>query len=103
MVELVSFDCLFSGPVIQEIMLELNDTAFEKIYNWSEPGLLRSYLKFLAIEVGLGGITQERSVKELVLGYEDDFLRNLRDMDPVIGGDPSINIVVAINDPNSTR
>lgn len=84
-------------------MLTLDDASFAKKYNWSEPALLRSYLKFVAIEVGLGGLTQERSPKELVLGYEDDFLRNLRDMDPAMGGDPSINIVVAINEPNSTE
>lgn len=103
MVELVSFDCLFSLPVIQEMMIERDDKNFERRYNWSEPALLRSYLKFLVIEVGFGGFTQERSAKEMVLGYEDDFLRNLRDMDPAMGGDPSIPIVLALNDLNITR
>jgi hypothetical protein len=54
----LSFDCLFSGPVIQEMLLEKNRTRFIETYNWSEPELLFSYLKFVAIEVGLGGITQ---------------------------------------------
>jgi hypothetical protein len=53
--------------------------------------------------VGLGGIVQERSVQDLVFGYEDDFLKNLRDMDPATGGDPSINIVVALNELNLTE
>lgn len=30
-------------------------------------------------------------------------MRDLRDQDPAAGGDPSINIVVALNEPNSTE
>jgi hypothetical protein len=52
--------------------------------------LLLEYIRFIAIEVGFGGISQERTVNELLFGYEDPFLKQLKEMDPMLGGDPSI-------------
>lgn len=36
--------------------------------------LLKNFVRFITIEVGFGGFTQERSVRELLFGYEDPFL-----------------------------
>lgn len=51
----------------------------------------------MTIEVGFGGFTQKRSANELLFGYEDPFLKNLKEMDPMLGGDPSIETKVALN------
>lgn len=40
--------------------------------------LLKSFVRFVTIEVGFGGFTQERSVRELLFGYEDPFLKGLK-------------------------
>jgi hypothetical protein len=60
------------------------------------------YIRFVTIEVGFGGLTQERTVNELLFGYEDPFLKTLKEMDPMLGGDPSIEAMVALNEPNAT-
>jgi hypothetical protein len=79
------------------MMLEKNDTKFKELYLWDEPKILKSYLKYMLIEIAFGGFTMRRSPQELLFGYEDDFLRQLRDLDPAMGGDPSLSIVVALN------
>jgi hypothetical protein len=55
------------------------------------------------IEVGFGGFTQERTAMELAFGYDDPFLKDLKDQDPILGGDPSTASWIAFNEPNSTR
>ncbi len=53
--------------------------------------------------MGFGGLTQQRSVKELLFGYEDPFLKALQVTDTMMGGDPSINPVIMLNEPNITE
>lgn len=64
--------------------------------------LLKNFVKFVTVEVGFGGFTQERSVRELLFGYEDPFLKGLQTTDTMMGGDPSINPIVMLNEPNIT-
>lgn len=40
--------------------------------------MLKNFVRFITIEVGFGGFTQERSVRELLFGYEDPFLKGLK-------------------------
>lgn len=39
-------------------------------------------MRFCAIELGLGGFTIVKSTKDLLFGYEDPFLVDLRDDNP---------------------
>lgn len=103
LVQLLSFDFLFSGTRVQEMMLQKDDAKFEEIYYWKEPKPLKSYIKYMLIEVSFNGYTMRRSVKELLFGFEDDLLRQLRDTDPAQGGDPSLSIIVGINEHNTTE
>ena len=48
-------------------------------------------------------MTQQRSAKEIFFGYDDPFLAQLRDTDPLAGGDPSIQSLIAFNEPNLTK
>lgn len=75
---------------------------FTKTFYWKNRTLLVGFVKWVAVEVGFGGFVQTRSVEELLFGYEDDFLKQLKEMDPMLGGDPSIVTLVALNEPNST-
>lgn len=43
------------------MMLERSDSRFEEIYYWKEPKPLRSYIKYMLIEVSFGGFTMRRS------------------------------------------
>lgn len=84
-------------------MLERNDTRFLELYYWAEPKPLRSYIKYMVLEITFNGFTMRRSPQELLFGYEDSFLQQLRDLDPAQGGDPSLSIVVGLNEANTTE
>ena len=83
-------------------MLENDQYKFQKLYYWKNMTLLKNFVRFITIEVGFGGFTQERSVRELLFGYEDPFLQGLKQTDTMMGGDPSINPVIMLNEPNIT-
>lgn len=44
-----------------------------------------------------------RTVREILFGYEDEFLANVKHTYPPFGGDPSAPSVIALNDLNLTR
>lgn len=60
------------------------------------------YIRFVVVEVGFGGFTQKRTPNELIFGYTDPFLSQLKQLPPILGGDPSIETTVMVNDPNIT-
>ena len=62
--DLFSFDKLLSSPAVQELLLERIDVEFTKKYHFYEASLLRNYIRFVVIEVGFGGLTQQRSAQE---------------------------------------
>lgn len=101
-VDLLSFDKLFNGQMIQELWT-MNETSFKEWFYWDNQDVLKEYLRYIVIEVGFGGFTQQRKARELIFGYDDPFLVNLRDMDPILGGDPSTASYIAFNEPNSTK
>ncbi len=35
---------------------------------------LKAYMRYVALEVGLNGLTMERTARELIFGYEDEIL-----------------------------
>lgn len=72
------------------------------MYYWKNKSILIGYIKFFMIQVGFGGVTQRRTVRDFVLGYEDPFLKALQTMDPMMGGDPSLQTIVTLNDVNDT-
>jgi hypothetical protein len=45
---------------------------------------------------GLSGITQTRSVREILIGYKDPILGRISTMNPAQGGNPSVNPIVAL-------
>ena len=57
----------------------------------------------MTIFVGLKGFTQIRSAKDLILGYDDEFLTERKNAYPPFGGDPSIKNNIAFNDYNISK
>lgn len=60
-------------------------------------------MKYILLEIPFNGYTMQRSPQELLFGYEDDFLKQLKETDPAMGGDPSLNVVAALNEANVTE
>ncbi len=64
---------------------------------------VRSYLRFVVVEGAFGGLTVRKRARELLFGYTDRFLETFKNLDPAMGGDPSIDPVIHLNELNSTR
>ena len=100
--DVLSFDKLFSVGMIQNITLGTDDSLFEKLFYFTNRTLTLDYIRFITIEVGFGGFVQTHTVQEYLFGYEDPFLKTLKELDPLMGGDPSLEDIVALNEPNAT-
>jgi hypothetical protein len=103
LVRLFSWDYLFSALKNQELMLENDPVEFTRKFYWDDIKMLKTYLKYISIEVSFGGLTVQRSVRDILFGYDDDFIRQLKELDPAMGGDPSLSTIVGLNEPNITE
>lgn len=91
---LLTFDCLFNAVMNNKAFIYYLNNDFEnfsKNFLIKNPLLLLNYLRFVTLEFGFGGITVEKNVSDLLLGYDVPFIKMMRDTDPAMGGNPSIN------------
>ncbi len=58
LIDLLSFDKLFSASMVMELMIENDPINFEKLYYWKNMTLLKTFVKFVTVEVGFGGFIQ---------------------------------------------
>ena len=49
--------------MVMELMIEYDPVSFEKLYYWKNMTLLKTFIKFITVEVGFGGFIQERTVR----------------------------------------
>jgi hypothetical protein len=47
---------------------------FEKWFMIADPALLNPYLRYMMVELAMGGLAQTKTVKQLLFGYDDQFL-----------------------------
>ena len=72
-------------------------------FNLTDVESARNYLRFVVVNAAFGGLTVKKTARELLFGYSDPLLVTLKEMDPAMGGDPSIDPVIHFNELNSTR
>jgi hypothetical protein len=61
------------------------------------------YIRWFGITITLNGLTMDRTVREILFGYEDEYLAQIKNTYPPFGGDPSAPSVIALNDLNLTE
>ena len=49
MSDLLSFDGLFNGPLVQNLTIMTNQTLFEELFYWKNKTLLMDYIRFITI------------------------------------------------------
>jgi hypothetical protein len=77
---LMNFDHLFSALMSAKAFNIYKNSSignFSQLFLFDKPEPLLYYLRYLMIEIGLGGFVATRSVFEHLWGYEDDFLKNI--------------------------
>ena len=60
-------------------------------------------MRYVVIFIGFNGFTRERTAKQFIFGYNDEYLLSLKNTYPPFGGDPSIPAYTAFNDLNLTE
>lgn len=89
---LFTFDKFFSAPYIISIF---------KDHEVLE--VVKDYMRYVSIFIGLRGFTHARTVRELIFGYNDEYLLEIKNAYPPFGGDPSTPAYVAFNDLNVSQ
>ena len=77
---LLSYDNLYNSIMISRAFLnyDLNNiTKFYELFHTSSAKELIYYFRYIVIEVVWGGFHMERSVHEILWGYEDPFVKKL--------------------------
>lgn len=57
----------------------------------------------MAIFVSFEGFVKERTVRDLLFGYTDPLIQYIKERSPMIGGDPSKNSLIHLNELNLTQ
>lgn len=63
----------------------------------------KDYMRYVTVFVGLKGLTNVKTAREYILGYNDEYLLSRKNNYPPFGGDPSTPAYVAFNDLNVTK
>uniref|UniRef100_A0A7S3KSX1 Uncharacterized protein n=1 Tax=Euplotes crassus TaxID=5936 RepID=A0A7S3KSX1_EUPCR len=95
--EIISSGALYNNKFIGDILLETESEGDLKIFN--TPEFLR-YTKMLMIQEGIGGLFIQKRVKDYIEGYEDPLLKQTSLQMPEEGGEPTIDVMSAIINPN---
>jgi hypothetical protein len=84
---------------VADLLLGYNDNNWETSFiGINTP----NYIKYVALNLGLGGLFTYRSPRTFIEGYTDPVLMNLAS-DPVIwGGDATVNTWIQIDPPTTT-
>lgn len=85
-----------------KIFYEPLDQTITETYYWNNRSLLQGWIQFYTTQVAFGGLVQKRTVRDLLIGYEDPFLKDIKTEDLMRGGDPSIDIIILLNEANQT-
>lgn len=97
---------LFSPSMVQKAFL-LNMTQdianFSKIFGFTNPIPLLSYIRYMVIEHAFNGISQQRSGYELLYGYKDNLLDKIATSSPLDSGNPAINSIISVGGQNSSE
>ena len=103
--KLLTFDVLFSQTQIQNAILFFENQSWDDFatafFNVT-PYPLVTYIRYIMIEVAMGGLAQTRTVNDLLWGYNDPFLLQIKNANPILAGDPSLNPFVNLAGQNSS-
>ena len=103
---LLTFDSLFNPVMASKAFIYYLNNDFQnftKYFLVENPLMMLNYLRYVILEFGFKGITIQKNVSDLLLGYEDSFAKMMKDTDPAVGGNPSINPKVGFCPNNSVE
>lgn len=103
--QVLTFNTLFNEITVQGAFISFNNQDwdwFEETLFGLAPYPLILYLRYVMMELSMGGFAQTRSVGDLLWGYNDTFLTKIKNRSPLDSGDPSLANLVTLAGPNCT-
>lgn len=90
--QLFNFDNIFSAPVG---LKTFNDKQVSELW--------KDYMRYIVVFIGFKGLTIQRTAREYIFGWNDEYLLSRKNKYPPFGGDPSTPALIAFNDLNITQ
>ncbi|CAG9320269.1 unnamed protein product [Blepharisma stoltei] len=103
---LLNFDYLFSSSQVQKLFIfdfQENYTSASEFFNLTDPETMANYIRFVIDKFMFGGIFRSKTVQELLWTDYDPFLNRIKNLNPLLGGDPSIDPSIVTFGKNQTR
>ncbi len=88
----------FNLKVAQDLFLNQSDAGPSA----NATRLWRDYMRYMALEFGMGGLFKTVTVYEAIHGYEDALLQGIKETPVYAGGTPYLSSTLAIFKPNPT-
>ena len=78
-----------------------NYTFMQTRMGFNDPNVFEKYINYLTLNVFLGGITWTGRLGDMLLGLNPPVVNKVRTMPPLLGGDPSIQTYISMNENNT--
>lgn len=78
-----------------------NYTFMQTRMGFNDPNVFEKYINYLTLNVFLGGITYTGRLGDMLLGFNHPVVNKVRTMPPLLGGDPSIQKYISMNENNT--
>lgn len=78
-----------------------NYTFMQTRMGFNDPTIFEKYINYLTLNVFLGGITYTGRLGDMLLGFNPPVVDKVRTMPPLLGGDPSIQKYISMNENNT--
>ena len=82
--------------------LQGNDTFIRSRFHFSDSYIFDKFVNWLVLDLYLGGPTYTTTIGNIVWGHVPPVVLKIKNTPPLIGGDPSINEVISLNQNSSS-
>ena len=74
-----------------------NDTFIRSRFHFSDSFIFDKYINWMVLDLYLGGPTYTTTIGNIVWGHVPPIVSRIKNTPPLLGGDPSITEVIALN------
>ena len=74
-----------------------NDTFIRSRFHFSDSFIFDKYINWMVLDLYLGGPTYTTTIGDIVWGHVPPIVSRIKNTPPLLGGDPSITEVIALN------
>lgn len=95
--QIITYDRMISPLSMAKCLYDNQKDEYEWLHTkffMTDPRILDKYFSYSVVEGFFQGLSTKVKVKDLIFGFEQPALKELKERNPMIGGDPTINPLV---------